>query len=151
MSHEPTFSYFSGSDKAEAPFQLALAVGSFSAKILTIISDYYKDVKGARDDIRLLTNELEYSRDVMQTFQGMADGSSKLPVAASLDAAINQALSDLKGLEDKLVPGTGTNLMRRFGKRALKWPFEKGEVERRVTSLQRLMQTANLALGMEQK
>ena len=128
----------------------AIAVTTLSAKVLSIIWKYYKDVESAQSDIKLLANELEYSHDLMQEFQVLAGSSSKLPSAASLDTIITQALSDLKTIESKLDPGAGAKAMRRLGKRALKWPLSKGEVERWVTNFQRLKETANLALNTDQ-
>ncbi|KAL8835874.1 MAG: hypothetical protein Q9176_006647 [Flavoplaca citrina] len=128
----------------------AVAVGTLSAKVLSIIWKYYKDVKDAQHDIKLLANELEYSHDLMQKFETMASGTSELPIAASLCTTIEQALSELKELEKKLDPGTGAKAMRRLGKRALKWPFAKGEVEQWVTRFQRLKDTASLALKIDQ-
>ena len=128
----------------------AVAVGTLSAKVLSIIWKYYKDVKDAQHDIKLLANELEYSHDLIQKFETMASGTSELPVAASLCTTIEQALSELKTLEKRLDPGSGAKAMRRLGKRALKWPFAKGEVEQWVTRFQRLKETASLALNIDQ-
>lgn len=128
----------------------ALAVTTISGKFLSIIWKYYMDVDGAQSEIKLLANELEYSHNLMQEFQQLAGKSSKLPLTASLDATIEQALSDLKTLESRLDPKTGAKAMRRLGKRALKWPFTKGEVEQWITRFQRLKETANLALNADQ-
>lgn len=128
----------------------AVAVGTLSAKVLSILWKYYKDVKDAQHDIKLLANELECSHDLMHQFGTMASGTSSLPMAASLYTKIEQALSELQTLDKKLNPGTGAKAMRRFGNRALKWPFAKGEVEQWVTRFQRLKETANLALNIDQ-
>ncbi|KAL9037961.1 MAG: hypothetical protein Q9180_003421 [Flavoplaca navasiana] len=128
----------------------AVAVGTLSAKVLSILWKYYKDVKDAQHDIKLLANELEYSHDLMQKFGTMAKGTPRLPMAASLYTTIDQALLELKTLEKKLDPGVGAKAMRRLGKRALKWPFAKGEVEQWVTRFQRLKETASLALNIDQ-
>lgn len=128
----------------------AVAVCTLSAKVVSIIWKYYKNVEGARGEIELLAKELEGLQHLMQKFQKLVDSSSKLPVAASLETTIKQALSDLETLESKLVLGKGTKVMRRFGKRALKWAFAKSEVEQWVSQFQRLKETANLALNTDQ-
>ncbi|KAL8672819.1 MAG: hypothetical protein Q9168_002730 [Polycauliona sp. 1 TL-2023] len=128
----------------------AIAISTLSAKVLSIIWKYYKDVEGAQSDIKLLSSELEISHDLMHKLQKLVEGNAKLPLAASLEVTIKQALSDLKILEDKLDPGTPAKAMRRLGKRALKWPFKKGEVEQWVSRFQRLKDTANLAINTDQ-
>ncbi|KAI4189630.1 MAG: hypothetical protein LQ346_005072 [Caloplaca aetnensis] len=128
----------------------AIAVVTLSGNVASIIRKYYKDVHGAQDDINSFTHELEDLGRVMQRLQESVDGGSKLPVAASLDASIKQALLDLETLESKLVPRKRTKAMRPFGKSALIWPFAKGEVERWVARFQRLKDTANLALNIDQ-
>ncbi|KAL9633510.1 MAG: hypothetical protein Q9204_003363 [Flavoplaca sp. TL-2023a] len=132
----------------------AIAVVSLTANVVSIIRKYYKDAAGAQSDIELLTNELESSHNLMRSFQTLADSNPKLPTAASLvDPNFEGALAELKMLQSKLDPGAGDNVMRpmrRFGKRALKWPFAKGEVEQWVIRFQRLRETANLALNTDQ-
>ncbi|KAL8911316.1 MAG: hypothetical protein Q9171_003481 [Xanthocarpia ochracea] len=120
----------------------AVAVTTLSAK-------YYKNAQSARDEIKFFANELEDFGRLMRKFPEMADRSSKLPMAASLDASIRQAFSDLKTLESKLVPGKGAKAMRRFGMRAWKWPFSKSEVEQWVARFQRLEEKANFALNID--
>ncbi|KAL8920505.1 MAG: hypothetical protein Q9208_006255 [Pyrenodesmia sp. 3 TL-2023] len=128
----------------------AVAVVTLSAKILEIIRKYYKNVEGAQGEIESLANELKDLDHVMQEFQKLVGSSSKLPVAASLGATIKQALSELESLENELVPGNRTKAMRHFGKRALRWPFAKSEVEQWIIRLQRLKETANFALNTDQ-
>ncbi|KAL8857960.1 MAG: hypothetical protein Q9178_005419 [Gyalolechia marmorata] len=127
----------------------AVAVATLSAKVASTIWEYYKIAQSARDEIKLFANELEDLGRLMRKFPEMAHRSSKLPMAASLDTSIRQALSDLETLESKLVPGKGTKAMRRFGIRAWKWPFSKSEVEQWVTRFQRLEEKANFALNMD--
>ena len=127
----------------------AIAVATLSAKVASTVWEYYKNAQSARDDIKFFANELEDLGRLMRKFPELADRSSKLPMAASLDASIRQALSDLETLESKLVPGKGAKAMRRFGMRAWKWPFSKGEVEQWVTRFQRLEEKANFALNID--
>ncbi|KAL8647238.1 MAG: hypothetical protein Q9226_006515 [Calogaya cf. arnoldii] len=127
-----------------------VAVGALSTKVVALIWKYYMNVEGAQAEVKFLANELEDIHKLMEKFQTLVNSSSKLPVAASLNATIKPALSDLKTLESRLDPGTAAKAMRRLGKRALKWPFDKGEVMQWVTRFQRLKETANLALNLDQ-
>ncbi|KAL8903300.1 MAG: hypothetical protein Q9207_004013 [Kuettlingeria erythrocarpa] len=128
----------------------AIAVATLSAKVASTVWEYYKNLQGAREEIKSLANELQELEHLMQKFQDLVSSSSKLTVSATLDAAIKQALLDLETLESKLVPEKKAKPMRLFGKRALKWPFAKSEVEQWVTRFQRLKDTANLALNTDQ-
>ncbi|KAL8881944.1 MAG: hypothetical protein Q9198_000961 [Flavoplaca austrocitrina] len=128
----------------------AFAVVTLTTKVVSILGKYYKNVAGAQSDIELLTNELESSHNLMKRFQTLADSTSKLPAAASLNPNIEKALSELKMLQRKLYPGVGDKAMRRLGKHALKWPFAKGEIEQWVTRFQKLKDTASLALNIDQ-
>lgn len=128
----------------------AFAVISLTANAVTIIKKYYKGVAGAQSEIEFLINELESSRNLMERFQTLADSTSKLPMAASLNPNIEKALSELKLLQTRLDPGGKDKVMRRLGMRAFKWPFAKGDVDQCVTQLRRLKEMANLALNSDQ-
>lgn len=131
----------------------AIAVGQVSANVVSIIWKYYSEVKDAKSNIMHLANEIQDFHDVMQRFQDLLQKgnlAAKIPASGSLKATIEQSLLDIKALESKLDPGTGAKVMKRFGKRALKWPLTKKEVDEWVTKFQRLKATANLALNTDQ-
>ncbi|KAL8725458.1 MAG: hypothetical protein Q9166_007352 [cf. Caloplaca sp. 2 TL-2023] len=128
----------------------AIAIGTLCAKVVSIIGKYYLDVKDAESTISYLAKEIQDVGNVMQRVHELLNNSSKLPVSASLETTIKQALSDMELLENKLDPGKGAKAMKRFGKRALKWPFNKAETEGWIDRFQRLKTTVNLALNTDQ-
>lgn len=131
----------------------AIAVGQVSAKILSIIWKYYSEVKDAKNEVTHLADEIQDFHNVMQKFLELLQKDSmvaKVPASASLITTIEQSLSDINILESKLDPGTGAKVMKRVGKRALKWPFTKKEVDEWVTRFQRLKGTLILALNADQ-
>lgn len=131
----------------------AIATGQVSAKVLSIIWKYYSEVKDAKSNITYLANEIQDFHDVMQRFGELLQKESivaKAPASASLVTTIEQSLLDIKMLKSKLDPGTGAKVMKRVGKRALKWPFTKKEANEWVTRFQRLKATVNLALNADQ-
>lgn len=130
----------------------AIAVGQVSAKVLSIISKYYSDVKDAKNKIEYLANEVHDLQLVVKNLQEIIKNptTQKLPTSASLDQTIEQSLLDMKKLEKKLNPGTGDRAMKKVGKRALKWPFTAKETEEWMARLQRLKGTINLALNTDQ-
>ena len=131
----------------------AIAVGQVSAKVLSIIWKYYSEVKDAKSNVTRLANEIQDFQNVMQKFSELLQKDSvvaKVPASASLITTIKQSLSDINILETKLDPGTGAKVMKRVGKRALKWPFTKKEVDEWVTRFQRLKGTLSLAMNADQ-
>ncbi|KAL8989420.1 MAG: hypothetical protein Q9177_001692 [Variospora cf. flavescens] len=128
----------------------AIAIGQVSAKVVSIIWKYYSDVKDAESNITFLANEIQDFRNVVQRLQDLLQRSSKFSVSAALETTITQALTDINTLETKLDPGTRAKAMRRLGKRALKWPFSKKEVDEWVLRFQRFKATVNLALNTNQ-
>lgn len=131
----------------------AIAVGELSLKIISLISKYYSDVKNAKSDIERLDREIRDLHVVFQRIQELSQKSSlteNLSVSASLKETTEQALVDVKVLESKLDPGPGARMMRRVGKRALKWPFEKKEVNDWVAKFERHKTSLNLALTTDQ-
>lgn len=131
----------------------AIAVGELSLKVISLISKYYSDVKNAKSDIERLDREIRDLHAVFQKTQELTQKSSlaeTFSVSASLRGTSEQALVDVKGLESKLDPGPGARLMRRVGKRALKWPFEKKEVNGWIAKFERHKTTLNLALTADQ-
>lgn len=131
----------------------AIAVGQVSGKILSIIWKYYSEVKDAKDKIVYLANEIQDLQLVLHKLQEMIKKdptTGKLPTSASLDKTIEQSLLDMQKLEKKLNPGTGNKAMKKFGKRALKWPLAAKETNEWMARLQRLNQKLNLALSTDQ-
>ena len=131
----------------------AIAVGQVSAKVLSIIWKYYSEVKDAKSDVTYLADEIQDFHHVMQKFLELLQKDSmvaKVPASASLITTIEQSLSDIKILERRLDPGTGAKVMKRVGKRALKWPFSKKDVNDWVTRFQRLKGTLSLAMSADQ-
>ena len=131
----------------------AIAVGQVSAKVLSIIWKYYSEVKDAKNDVTHLADEIKDFHNVMQKILELLEKDSmvaKVPASGSLITTIEQSLSDINVLERKLDPGTGAKVMKRVGKRALKWPFTKKEVDDWVTRFQRLKGTLNLAINADQ-
>ena len=131
----------------------AIAVGQVSGKTLSIIWKYYSEVKGAKDKIVHLANEIQNLQLVLHKLRELIKQDTttgKLSTSASLDKTIEQSLLDMQTLEKKLNPGIGDKAMKKFGKRALKWPLAAKETEEWMARLQRLKGTLNLALSTDQ-
>ena len=126
-----------------------LAVVQISARVLSLLSKYYRDVKDAKGKVKRISEEIETFQDVLQSVQKVIEHSpSKLP-AVSI-AAIVQLQQYLSDLEEKLNPPKRKKLMDRVGLRALKWPFTNKEVEEWITKLNRDKTSLLLALSADQ-
>ena len=126
-----------------------IAVITLSAKVLSTIWTYYWEAKNARSDITALTDEIRGSQDVLQKVEDLLSRSSRVSLPASLETTLKQAQLDLTLIDKQIDPSKGTTRMRLFGKRALKWPFTKKEVEEWIARFDRLKTSINLALNTD--
>ncbi len=74
----------------------------------------------------------------------------RLQATKQLHTTLRDSISSLKELENELRPTTGRKAMNLLGLRALKWPFEKQDVERHVQDLNRGAQAVSLVLQVDQ-
>lgn len=131
-----------------------IAVSELSVKILSLISQYYSDVKHAKRDIERLESEIQSLHAVFKKVQELIQKSSLAPkfqTSASLIRTTEQALIDVTGLERQLEHEIGAKPMSRVGKSALKWPFAKKEVNEWVAKLERHKTSLDLALTTDQR
>ena len=127
-----------------------LAVVTTSAAALSHIIQYYSDVKEARKDRERLYEEVKTLHDVLQNVQRLANGpnASKVP---SLSSYVKASCSpDIEELEARLNPGKGRRAMKKMGVRALKWPFDKKDVDNYIDRLERHKSTISATLGIDQ-
>ena len=131
----------------------AIAIGQVSAKILSIVWKYYSDVKDAKSDVTTLLSEIQDLRIVATKLEESIQKDTVIRyggAAKDLEQSLNGALKNIEELEKKLDPGAKSKVMKRVGKRALKWPFTKGETEKRVGVLRGFKASMNLAMTMDQ-
>ena len=129
-----------------------LAVIQASDRVLALIVKYYSDVKNARKDIQRLKNELEAFHNVLLKIKELANSSNatKLPLLASMAAAIDDSSFDIEKIKNKLDSSKSTRAMSRVGLRALRWPFTKDEVEQYIVRFETHKSTLTLALVSDQ-
>ncbi|KAH0538628.1 hypothetical protein FGG08_004765, partial [Glutinoglossum americanum] len=129
-----------------------IAVVELSAKVSSLCLKYYTDVKNARDDITRLSREADGLKDILKQVQSLLNGpnSAKLEASRALRNGVDDCFSQLVDLETKLEPGRRPRVMRRFGVRALKWPFKNTEVQGIVKDLGRCREMISLGLHVDQ-
>ncbi|KAF8544656.1 NACHT and WD40 domain protein [Trichophaea hybrida] len=129
-----------------------IAVFQISKEVLTLCGKYVKDAKDAKDDIDRLCNEITALCDLLNRVNDLTNGpdAAKFPALRDLTMTISQCSSELTNLKTRLDPGNRQRVMKRFGLRALKWPFKTEDINKCIASLERSKTTINLALSADQ-
>lgn len=137
--------YATASDKITFSRQLHMIMetssvtvaADLSAKIIILCSKYFVDIAHARADIERLKKQLKNLETTLRHAHHLLEQSNGQLLSASreLSDAIQRCQTELQRLLDKLEPNATQKAMRRFGLRAAKWPFNKGEIEVVTASL----------------
>jgi hypothetical protein len=124
-----------------------------SKEILSLCAQYALDVKDAKTGIDRLRNEVATVRDVLKGVQYLVEGEDapKLPTLNTTTVVIDQCLSELEHLKTLLNPEKSQHPMKRLGSRALRWPFQKNDVNKIIEALQKYKTTLNLAIDIDQR
>ena len=130
----------------------ALAVIELAAKVTKLCIQYGKDVSNARDDIERIKREVTNLKDVTEEVRRLLDGPQgpKLCTSQNLYTAIQGGEDELQKLDGDLAPGKHREAMRRFGLRALKWPFKSEDVQKKIDIFQRCSGMVSAALQVDQ-
>ncbi|RGP69012.1 kinesin light chain 3 [Fusarium sporotrichioides] len=129
-----------------------IAVVDLSTKVATLCSQYSKDVSSARADIERIRQQVEQLTTALQATQRLVEGNkgSSLSASQGLLGSFRSCIADLERLEKKLDPNPIRTAMRRYGIRALKWPFNRKEVDQLLAGLDRHEKTILLGLQVDQ-
>ena len=131
-----------------------IAVVQISGQVFGLCWEYYSEVKDAKEDIKRLRDEVKSLQDVVTKVADLVDAPTAKPSVMDLlsqpDGPVQQCLTELIKLAAKLNPGQGKDTMKRFGLRALKWPFSSKDVDKAITTIERHKATFNLALTADQ-
>jgi ankyrin repeat domain-containing protein 50 len=134
-----------------------IAVIQITQQIFIICQTYYLEVKDARKDIQLLSDEVTSLKDVLTNLKDLGDSPSSAELSSlkllnQPNGPLERCEADLRALVTKLEPGTrtGDSKMKQFGLRALKWPFSSKDVYKVITAIERNKNLFNLALSSDQ-
>jgi hypothetical protein len=120
--------------------------------VAVLCFQYSAAVTSARADIARLHGHVVSLGVALRGARSLVEGSSRplLGVSHGLADAIRRCTEELKMLQDKLEPGTGQESMRRFGLRALRWPFSSKEIGVIIAHLESYEKTILLGLQIDQ-
>lgn len=129
-----------------------IAVVDLSAKVTTLCFRYSTAVGNARADITQIQGRLN---DLDVCLRGvhrvlLAPSGQALAISQSLTDSLNGCKLELVRLQNRLDPGKARKTMRRFGLRALKWPFDNKEISDIVLKLEHYKQSIMLCLQVDQ-
>ncbi|RBQ76957.1 hypothetical protein FVER14953_12333 [Fusarium verticillioides] len=129
-----------------------IAIVELSAKVGKLCVQYSAAVGNARADITRLQSRLKDLNLCLEaTKRPLEDPKkSKLATSQSLVDSLNVCKRELSEVQDRLDPGSARRAMRRFGLRALKWPFDSKEINTVVFNLEHYKQTITLCLQVDQ-
>lgn len=129
-----------------------IAIVELSAKVGKLCVQYSTAAGNARADITRLQNRLKDLNVCLEAAQRLVDDpkNTKLATSRSLVDSLNACETELAEVQDRLHPGSARKAMRRFGLRALKWPFDSKEISTVVSNLERYKQTITLCLQVDQ-
>jgi uncharacterized protein YaaN involved in tellurite resistance len=113
---------------------------------------YSREVKNAKDDIERLRKEVASFKATADELKALLEGphGKALKTSQQLVSVIENGHSTLGKLEQRLQPSTGRKAMSRFGMRALKWPFERKDVEGTIQNLEHCRTNISLALNIDE-
>ncbi|GKT86188.1 vegetative incompatibility protein HET-E-1 [Colletotrichum tofieldiae] len=129
-----------------------VTIVELSTKIAKVCLQYSKDVKNARAEIARVQGEILSLKAIAESVSALLEDPQGATLKASqkLSGAVQGAASRLKVLDAELHPSGTRKTMRRFGVRALKWPFQSHDVEKLVQDIMRYTQTISAGLQIDQ-
>ncbi|KAJ8067013.1 hypothetical protein OCU04_004393 [Sclerotinia nivalis] len=130
-----------------------IAVIDLSVKVASRCSEYYTNVKNARDDIGRLQSEAQGLKAILERVRSLCDGTNgvRLQDPQGLRKGVENCQKQLTQLEAKLEPRRINKLMSRHGIRALKWPFKSKEVDSLIKKLENCKANISLSLQVDQE
>ncbi|KAH6989346.1 hypothetical protein BKA56DRAFT_513553 [Ilyonectria sp. MPI-CAGE-AT-0026] len=129
-----------------------IAIVELSAKIGKLCLDYSNAVSNARQDISRLHGQVDGLSKTLQEARRVIGGpeGQSLTTSQNLLDSLDGCTSELVELHKQLDLGKRAKAMRRFGLRALKWPFDMQEVVDIISRLERYERTIHLGLQVDQ-
>ncbi|KAK5992078.1 Vegetative incompatibility protein HET-E-1 [Cladobotryum mycophilum] len=133
-------------------FASAGSATELCVQIISLCFAYSKDVKNATAEIEQLRRVVTSLQHIMESIEEMRgrDKGAKLKDTRRLDDAVHEAQSLLQKLHYDVSPGKRRKAMRKIGLRSLKWPFEKQDVQNRMSQLDQCTHLINMGLQVDQ-
>lgn len=128
------------------------AAAGLCLDVIFLCREYLKDAQGAKAEIKHLEQVVSSFQNLMKSVDELLcdPKGARLEDTSRVNEGIREALSELQKLHDALALKKRQKAMSKLGIRALKWPFEKQDVQTRVSRLEQCMQTINMSMQVDQ-
>ncbi|KAF3935356.1 hypothetical protein ABW19_dt0209518 [Dactylella cylindrospora] len=136
-----------------------IAVMQLAAAVAKVCGKYLLEVKNAKKDIEEIKAQSEAVAKLLNRTSKLLEGPHKEKLDTSQDfiASLSDCESELKALQQKLEEDFTTQALKkrnrlfsRFGAKDFKWPFSKIEIDRVVGQLEKLQQSIDRSLQIDQ-
>jgi hypothetical protein len=119
-----------------------------------LCQEYYSEVKDARKDIQNLNQEVTSLAVVLTSVSDLAQDEdaasfSNVSLLTKKGGPVDQCRDLLDDLIKNLDTREGDSKMRKFGMRALKWPFRNKDIDKLITTVGKHKATFNMALAAD--
>jgi hypothetical protein len=131
-----------------------LSVVQIAWQAYTLCRKYYAEVKSARRDILNLNQEVASLAVILTNVSDLANDEDQKSLSCvrllvQKDGPVQQCQELLHSIISKLDPGENSDEMKRFGKRALEWPFRSKDVERLLALVSKHKASLHIALATD--
>lgn len=130
-----------------------LTVADLAAKVIATLYKYGEDVSHAGEDIDRIRDMVNQLSEVTSSVQELLEhhgNSHGLRTFQLLRDGVLGTEKKLQRLVDDLSISTGRTRLRRFGLRALKWPFHSRETEGILSNLRASLDILTYSLQIDQ-
>jgi metal-responsive CopG/Arc/MetJ family transcriptional regulator len=129
-----------------------IAIIDLSVKVASLCVQYSREVAGAKKEITSLQEELGALQNVLNQLNKLLDqpNGAKLSTAPGIKRALGAIKAQLQDVDKMLDIEKSRNPLRRYGLRAMKWPFESKTVEKIMARLEHHKSAITLALQVDQ-
>ena len=131
-----------------------VAIVQMTGQLFDLCQTYYRHVRGARADIRLLSDEVCSLIDVLDSLEAVVNDplGHRLGTLATLSKSsgpLSSGQNLINGLKIKLEASMPDSSRKSSCLTALRWPLKKIELEKTVKAIDRLKSTFSLALATD--
>jgi hypothetical protein len=113
----------------------ALEVALATTEVLKLLYKYISAVKGAKDDIRKLTEELFALKGALEHFDMQAKSDVETPMSQEVQGMLKMTYDTLKAIHKKLGNSNRGTIGRAV--QSLSWPFRSGDIDKYLVTLER--------------
>lgn len=131
-----------------------LSVVQIAWQAYALCQKYYAEVKSAREEIQSLNQEVVSLAVILDHVSSLAtDGDpashSCVRLLTQDRGPVQQCRELLKGIVSKLDQRENTDSMKKFGKKALEWPFRRKDVQNLLSLVAKHKATLHMALAAD--